>query len=309
MLSLDRNIIRVFPRRTSMTPDDELAFVGEPPLVRPEADEVHVSVAFTWDKSEGERLAEAWAAFYPIVKLGGPAFNSPAEDFVPGMYLKSGVTITSRGCDSNCWFCYVPKREGMICTLPITDGHIIQDNNLLACSTEHIEAVLKMCDRQKRTVRFLGGLDVFRFDKAMAARFCSLSRFPELWFAYDTSRQFEALRKAIHQIAYYPRDIRCYVLIGYPGDTVQKARIRLEATAKAGAMPFAMLYHDDTGRPASGEWRRLQRLWARPALMRKRCGGPLFRTELAFAGVVPRPYENPPGRHDSQPQLQLTEAP
>ena len=32
-------IIRVFPRRTSLTPVDDMAFVGNPPMLRPEADE------------------------------------------------------------------------------------------------------------------------------------------------------------------------------------------------------------------------------------------------------------------------------
>ena len=38
-------IIRVFPRRTKASPDDELAYFGEPDLFA-EADEVHVSVPF-----------------------------------------------------------------------------------------------------------------------------------------------------------------------------------------------------------------------------------------------------------------------
>ena len=48
-----KRTIRVFPRQTAMTPTDELAFVGDPPLSlwRPSADEVHVSVTFTWDKA------------------------------------------------------------------------------------------------------------------------------------------------------------------------------------------------------------------------------------------------------------------
>jgi hypothetical protein len=58
------NIVRVFPRRTSLTPDDALAFVGDPPLWRPEADEVHVSCTFTWDIPEAKRLAEAWSHLY-----------------------------------------------------------------------------------------------------------------------------------------------------------------------------------------------------------------------------------------------------
>lgn len=35
-------ILRVFPRRTDMTPTDDMAFIGNPPLIRPEADEVQL---------------------------------------------------------------------------------------------------------------------------------------------------------------------------------------------------------------------------------------------------------------------------
>jgi len=54
--------IRVFPRRTKWTPADDLAFVGDPPLpgFRPADPQtpVRVSVAFTWDLDEANRLAE-----------------------------------------------------------------------------------------------------------------------------------------------------------------------------------------------------------------------------------------------------------
>ena len=43
-------IARVFPRRTKATPDDPLAFTGPPPKGGlPDMEEVHVSVAFTYD--------------------------------------------------------------------------------------------------------------------------------------------------------------------------------------------------------------------------------------------------------------------
>jgi hypothetical protein len=112
-------IARVFPRRTSATPDDGLAFVGDPPLFRPEADEVHVSCCFTWDRPEAERLARAWANCGYKVRVGGPAYDAPAGDFAPGVYVKTGMTITSRGCIRRCPFCLVPKREGKLRTLPI----------------------------------------------------------------------------------------------------------------------------------------------------------------------------------------------
>jgi hypothetical protein len=93
--------IRVFPKRTAHIPDDALAFVGDPPLWRPDADEVHVSCTFTWDKVEAERLQYAWGQYYPKVLLGGPAFDSPCDTFTPGMYVKQGITYTSRGCTSS----------------------------------------------------------------------------------------------------------------------------------------------------------------------------------------------------------------
>src|SRR3972149_7485678 len=107
-------MIRVFPRRTKWTPDDELAFVGDPPLFRPSEQSVSISVLFTWDISEGERLLKAWSRFYQDVKIGGPAFNVPGDDFVPGKFVKNGAVITSRGCPNRCWFCSIWKGDGKI---------------------------------------------------------------------------------------------------------------------------------------------------------------------------------------------------
>lgn len=81
-------IIRVFPRRTKATPDDALAYVGPPDLFA-EADEVHISVSFTWDKSEAERLAEQWRWVAPV-KLGGVAYGDDSLEFIPGRYVKPG---------------------------------------------------------------------------------------------------------------------------------------------------------------------------------------------------------------------------
>ena len=50
-------LVRVFPRQTKATPVDDLAYAGPPDLFV-QADEVHVSVAFTYDIPLAERLAE-----------------------------------------------------------------------------------------------------------------------------------------------------------------------------------------------------------------------------------------------------------
>ncbi len=57
---MSMKIIRVFPRKTNMTPDDDLAFTTGPPLYELEHHPVHVSVTFTWDRARGDALAKQW---------------------------------------------------------------------------------------------------------------------------------------------------------------------------------------------------------------------------------------------------------
>jgi hypothetical protein len=160
-------LARVFARRTNATPDDAYAFVGLPPLNLPEdITEVHVSVAFSYDLKEAERLCEAWSQVAPT-KIGGPATGMRGEEFVPGKFLKPGYTITSRGCDSknSCWFCEVPGREGSVRELPVREGANVLDDNLMACSELHIKKVFDMLEGQKKLHRrtyFTGGLEAAR---------------------------------------------------------------------------------------------------------------------------------------------------
>ena len=125
-------ILRVFVKRTSYTPDDPLVRIGSPEAfdVGIDVDEIHISVPFTWDMDEAEQLAEEWEAVArKPVKIGGPAYSSPAFDFVPGMYVRKGIVFTSRGCNNDCPWCGVRKMEGKLRELPVCEGNVIQDNN------------------------------------------------------------------------------------------------------------------------------------------------------------------------------------
>lgn len=181
-----KKVIRIFPSRTKATPDDtDVRIKALHPTNKDEADEVHVSVAFTWDIPTAEKIAENWRHVAPVT-IGGPAYNNPGGDFVPGMYLKKGYVITSRGCPNRCWFCNVPKREGFrLRELPVTEGHILTDDNLLACSTDHIEAVFNMLSRQKERPQFTGGLEAKLLTPYYAKRLYEL-RPKSVYFAYDT---------------------------------------------------------------------------------------------------------------------------
>ncbi len=261
-------IIRVFPRRTSLTPRDDYSFVGDPPLMRPEADEVHVSVTFTWDARAGRRLVEAWSQYYPVVKIGGPAFYSLCHTFSPGQYVRNGVTFTSRGCNNECPWCLVRKSEGRLMELPdFSAGHIIQDNNLLQCGSRHLDRVFAMLAGQ-RGIELSGGLDARLVTTAFADRLRGL-RIYQLFLACDTAGSLKMLQRAVKRLA-MPRDkMRCYVLIGFDGEAISQATARLEGVWAAGCMPFAQLYQPaDQWIDYPKEWRDLNRRWSRPAIMR-----------------------------------------
>lgn len=262
-------LARVFPRKTTASPDDDLAFFGPPPTVLPPGiTEVHVSVTFTYDLGKAERLADQWSAVAPV-RIGGPACGDPGCDFVPGRYLKPGYVMTSRGCPNKCWFCSVHKREGGIREIPVTPGWNLLDSNILACSNEHIKKVFSMLKAYPARSQLTGGLEAKILTHHHVGMLWEL-RPEQMFLAYDTPDDLEPLIEAGKKLRYADftrRHLRCYVLIGWPGDTFPDATRRLFDTWGAGFMPMAMLWKNSKG-DTDPEWRRFQREWARPALTR-----------------------------------------
>jgi radical SAM superfamily enzyme YgiQ (UPF0313 family) len=248
-----------------------MVYINRPPdMFVPECDEIHVSVTYTYDMKQSEKLVKWWSAVGVPVKIGGPAFGKPSGDFIPGLYVKDGNTFTSRGCPNKCWFCSVWKREPKHIELEIKDGWNIFDDNLLAASDRHIKAVFEMLSRQKRKARFTGGLEAKILKPWHCEELAKIN--PErMYFAYDTPDDYEPLVNAgkmlrEHGFINSRHELACYVLIGYPKDTKEAAEKRLKQTIKAGFMPYAMLYKDKDGREDK-EWRRFQREWCNPIIV------------------------------------------
>jgi hypothetical protein len=272
------HVIRVFPRRTKATPDDEDVRVNVLPSLFDEADEVHISVTFSWDIPVAERLAEQWRYVAPV-KIGGPAYGDDTLDFVPGRYVKHGYTITSRGCPRRCWFCEVWKRRPQVTPLPvIADGWNVLDDNLLACPRPHVEAVFSMLRRQKRRVEFTGGLEALSLEDYHVELLASLTPRPSCFFAYDPGDDLEPLADAARRMiesgfTAASHRLRCYVLIGYPKDTFDAAETRLRQVQSIGMTPMAMLWRPSRGslwRAPDADWRKFQRRWARPTIIHAR---------------------------------------
>lgn len=264
--------IRVFARRTKLTPTDDLAFYDEPPLFELPDVPVYVSVTFTWDMQRGWALHEAWRRRCRRVLIGGPAFGDMALRgfaFTSGRFLRSGVTITSRGCPNRCPWCVVPHTEGKLMELrQIAPGHIVQDNNLLACSRSHVEHVFDMLAQQPKAAVFAGGLEARRLQPWHIEWWKSkVFRLKEAWFAADSPSAINTLDRVAELMADFRlRQKRCYILAGWASDdTPTAAERRCEAVLKKGFCPFLMLYQPAQGRTYSTAWKEVQRKWARPA--------------------------------------------
>ena len=274
-----KEIARVFPRKTKATPTDDLAFVGLPTKKDFEAaqaaDEVHVSVTFTYDIPKAEQIAEKWRKAGFNIRIGGPAFGDRNSDtFTPGLYMGEGYTFTSRGCTNHCWFCSVWKScKGQIKELEIKDGWKICDDNILATSPEHFRAVIEMLKRQPHPAEWTGGIEA-KLLQPWQAELMKEAGTRRVYCAYDTPDDLEPLIEAgkIFRNAGFTETsntLMCYVLIGYKGDTFDAADRRLREAVTAGFMPFAMLYKNDNG-DTDEEWRRFQRTWAAPQIVGKK---------------------------------------
>jgi len=264
-------IARVFLKKTSMSPMDGDCYFDIPGLFTPKYDEVHISVTFTWDLEKLPFFVDQWQKVAPV-QVGGPALDGEGGEFESGMYLRPGVTVTSRGCPNRCPWCFV---KASLTELEVKPGNNIIDNNLLACSPAHLDKVFEMLEDQKDII-FSGGLDVARITDDIALRLRRLS-LKRLYIAYDNPDRFEDFKRGIERLLKYLQSsyIYCYVLIGFHGDSLEAAEERLKLVWSLGAMPFAMRYRT----PATTwkgtflflgrEWNLLTRKYNRPAITRK----------------------------------------
>ncbi len=198
--------------------------------------------------------------------------------FYPSKYIKQGVTITSRGCNKQCPWCLVPHTEGRIKPIGIEMGHIVQDNNLLQCPRWHVEEVFAMLRCQRRGSLLTGGLQSDLIKDWIVEELRSIS-IEEVFLAADSKEAIQPLEKAVQKLSFLrskkeiearepARKLRCYVMIGYNGETLQQAEERLKKIWEIGCVPFSQLYQPPGEHiKYPREWKDLNYIWSRPAAM------------------------------------------
>ena len=144
------------------------------------------------------------------------------------------------------------------------------DDNILATSDTHFAKVISMLKRQKRRPVFSGGLEPEYMTPWKAEQLMSVKP-QRMYTAYDTMDDYEHLRAMadmLHDagLSWKSHQVKCYMLCGYPEDSMDAAEKRAKQIMGLGFLPFAMLYRDETGR-RDPWWKKFQREWANAVIV------------------------------------------
>jgi len=192
-----------------------------------EGDIAYISVVFSWRLPDAYQLAIWYKAQGYRVRAGGPALFANKKYLAEVAEVGGEVdalthhnrqaTIASRGCPVGCYFCIVPRMEGLNFTLiwDFVPRAILCDNNLSALPIEFQEHIIK---RYRETDTPLldanSGFEPYTFDEGTYLRWKEINRGP--WrFALDEMREVEDVRRMMEILKDEPANKkRVYVLIG-----------------------------------------------------------------------------------------------
>lgn len=195
-----------------------------------DGDTAYLSVAFSWRLPDAHQKAVWYRSQGYKVRAGGPGMFAPSirnylsdvadlggEEVQALTHHNPNATIASRGCPVGCYFCIVPKMEGLEFTLlpDFTPRPILCDNNLSALPVDYQEFIIEKY--QKQGVPLLdanSGFEPITFDEGTYRRWQVINR--GAWrFAYDETKEGQDVYKVTQILKdEAPRNKRVYVLIG-----------------------------------------------------------------------------------------------
>jgi hypothetical protein len=242
------------------------------PLDQP--DLVYISTLFTWRRREIEVLASSFQT-HADVRIGGSGWNLalrlPAEvDSMPNDFslygIDYGMGYSSRGCIRRCSFCPVPKSEGQIhedqsisrLLNPQSNKLMLLDNNFFASEWRPKLAEIERRDLivdwpQGNDIRLMTpeiAAGLFRLKKAKRIAGDRFTKPGWLHFAWDLpsndARTDEVVAgvQTLFDAGFGPNHLRFYLLVGYPGYSVEEELHRITTLHGLGIEPYVMVYRD-----------------------------------------------------------------
>jgi len=237
-------------------------------------DLIYISTLFTWRRREVEALAAYFGG--ADVQIGGSGWDlglrlPPEVDAMPNDYdlycIDYGMGYTSRGCIRRCAFCPVPRAEGAIredvplgeLLNPRSNKVMLLDNNFFASDWRPKVAEI---EARGLVVDWPQGNDIRLMTPEIAAALWRLrergqlasDRFTRrpgfLHFAWDLpsndarTEDVVAGLRLLMTAGFKPYYLRVYVLIGFPGYSVEEELHRITALHGLGIEPYVMVYRD-----------------------------------------------------------------
>lgn len=214
-----------------------------------EGDTAYLSIAFSW------RLIDAYqrAVWYKTqgyrVRAGGPGTFANQKYLAEVAELGGAIdalphhnplaTIASRGCPVGCYFCIVPKVEGLNFTLlpDFTPRPILCDNNLSALPVDYQEYIIDKYRRSGVELRDANsGFEPITFDDGTFRRWREILRGP--WrFAFDTTSEEPQVKRMMELLKdESPKRKQVYVLIG--NEPIQACYERAQKVIEWGGEPY-----------------------------------------------------------------------
>lgn len=185
-------------------------------------------------------------------------YSRELETYIPDYDIDWGVgepwdgfsfTFTSRGCPNRCPYCAVPKLEGATWVNPTWKEHVVDDkpnamvsdNNLSACPSEHVEAVIDFLVEKRKRVVFDNGFDC-KFVTPKMAEMLARLRFTRhgMRLAFDRIEEdgtFQAAVRSLIEAGVPKGQIMAYVLFNFR-DTPKEADYRMRECVRLGVRPY-----------------------------------------------------------------------
>jgi len=180
-------------------------------LLAEEYDKVYISIIFQTNKNSvrvvGCEDVEFGGSGYDYTIKLDQEIDNLEEDYSLYPENEFSYGFITRGCIRNCYFCIVPKKEGMIYRYREIDQIVkhkkvkFMDNNILA--HKDCELILQELVDKKVKCQFNQGLDLRLITDKKAELLSKMNYLGEYYFAFDNLKDRELIEKKLEVVKRY----------------------------------------------------------------------------------------------------------